>query len=91
MRLSPFGAAPLAVDPILPARWLDGELEPMPFGVAVGGGRRVSGARPLPLSSGGGGLAERGGSGAWGWVKPGIESSSKSSSSVPTDDDPVSV
>lgn len=71
---------------MLPARGFAEELEPVPFAGAADGGRRVSGARPLPLSSGGSGLAESGVVGAWGWVNPGIESSSKSSSSVPTDD-----
>ena len=65
--------------PIFPASGL--EEVPVPAVAVAGGGRRVSCARLLPLSSGAG-LAESGVEGAWGWVKPGMESSSKSSSSV---------
>ena len=79
MRLSAFGVAPFAGAPILPASGVEEELDPVPvpFGAAAGEDRRVSCARPLPLSSGRGvGVVD-----GCGWVKAGMESSSKSSSS----------
>ncbi len=77
VRLSAFGVVPFAGVPIFPASGDEEELEPVPFGAAAaaaaGEDRRVSCARPLPLSSG---VVD-----GCGWVKAGMESSSKSSSS----------
>ena len=73
-----FGIVPFAGVPILPASGDEEELEPVPFGAAAaaaGEDRRVPCARPLPLSSGSGVVD------GCGWVKAGMESSSKSSSS----------